>query len=305
MLIASYEVKASDGRFRVPAELQRAMGQIDRQLVWSLEGWESLGVLRPAKVFDRNLEEALARSAYEPLSRQARAIREWFFCNSHEFELDANARLPLFPAAVARGGDPKGQLVLVCVGGHVTLVTAHRWNTFRTLGLSEQLLTRMDPSLRFAAPIVGADLGQALAETVVAKLFGAAAGLAAAPHQGRRLELEVAGMLQAADVGVVELTQPSQDRGIDLILHLRRGTASNLMYVQCKSGSSKVTVREVRELIGVVGRDGASGGLMVATADATDVAREEARISRVPLSVVQTQQLAAWLETQSPTPSGS
>ncbi|WP_158634481.1 restriction endonuclease [Amycolatopsis sp. WAC 01375] len=112
----------------------------------------------------------------------------------------------------------------------------------------------------------------------------------------RRFEEDVAAAIDSFDVGLVELTQFSADGGMDAVLYLRDGSKLRVVYVQFKSGQRRATVKEVRELIGVVARDGASTGLLVSASGFTKDAKREASISRVKVSLTTAQELAKLFE---------
>jgi DNA-binding transcriptional regulator/RsmH inhibitor MraZ len=111
----------------------------------------------------------------------------------------------------------------------------------------------------------------------------------------RRLELDVGAALEMANIGVVEITQPSADGGADLLVYIPSDGGHRILVVQCKSGRARASVKELRELIGVVGRDGAHLGLLVAVAGFTSSARDEARMSRIPVRLADTGSVASWL----------
>lgn len=98
-----------------------------------------------------------------------------------------------------------------------------------------------------------------------------------------QVENNVALALATLGFSVVELTQYAKDDGIDVAVHAK--SASNgerrVAYVQCKASGKPATVRELRELIGTVARDGAHSGILVSACGFTNQAKREAATSMV------------------------
>lgn len=297
VLLASFHVTiGSRHRMRVPAEICRAFGS---ELTWSLDSAAPHGVIRPGWRYDAEIEAAIA--SRNPLSREARLLRQWFSANAWDFELRDHARVDVPFALLGEDADPgPRRVVLLCVGGRAAVLPLRMWETLRELGAAESYVTRLRPTSSLTAPIAGTEVGDAVVEAVLRQLFDAPELTVEMFRAGRRMELWAAGGLEAADFGLVELTQPSHDGGIDLIVHLRGGGHNNLLYVQCKSGLRKPTVTDIRELIGVVARDGARSGLLISSVSATDLANEEARVSKVPVAATTSIRLAEWVDGFAP-----
>ncbi|MEE9443230.1 MAG: restriction endonuclease [candidate division Zixibacteria bacterium] len=107
----------------------------------------------------------------------------------------------------------------------------------------------------------------------------------------RKFEIVVAEVLDRSGVGIIEVTQPSKDYGIDVIIYLPDG---ELYYVQCKAGRKPANVRDVREVIGVVARDNRKAGVLVALSGFTSSAKTETSISNLSIELVNAPQLATW-----------
>lgn len=91
----------------------------------------------------------------------------------------------------------------------------------------------------------------------------------------RDFELLVALMFHRRDFNVI-ITQRSRDGGYDLKLNRIHSGAAESSVVECKRYTSNVGVKDLRALLGVVERDGATRGLLVTTADFTQAAKSEA-----------------------------
>lgn len=72
------------------------------------------------------------------------------------------------------------------------------------------------------------------------------------------------------------VTQRSHDSGCDIKLHRATAGTTESSVVECKRYTKNVGVKELRALLGVVERDGATRGLLVTTAGFTRCARAEA-----------------------------
>ena len=119
--------------------------------------------------------------------------------------------------------------------------------------------------------------------------------------RARDLELAIGEILARANVGVVEVTQMNADGGVDVIVYVPRDAPGHdIIYVQVKSGQRRVTVREVRELIGVVGRDRATAGMLVASSGFTRGAKREASLSHIKVKLYEAIQLATRVGQQTP-----
>jgi restriction system protein len=77
----------------------------------------------------------------------------------------------------------------------------------------------------------------------------------------------------------VKLTRRSHDGGVDIIIHRTKASKKELSLVECKRYINKIGVKEVRALLGVVEREGATRGLIVATSGFTRGAWSEANQS--------------------------
>lgn len=112
----------------------------------------------------------------------------------------------------------------------------------------------------------------------------------------RKLEYKVAEAFSNRVDGIIELTQPSKDCGIDICVRIANGVDVRNLYVQVKSGGKRATVSDLRELIGVTARDGAKMGLLITSSGATADALREARGSKVAVDVRHIEELSTWIE---------
>ncbi len=74
----------------------------------------------------------------------------------------------------------------------------------------------------------------------------------------------------------VKVTQKTRDGGYDVRLNREAAGSAESSVVECKRYRKTVGVKEVRALLGVVERDGATRGLLVTTGSFTHTARTEA-----------------------------
>ena len=294
MLVSTFEPRlGAGGAIRVPAELRRALGS---EITISREGALAIAALRSHAQYDAEITAAVGTARDW---RDAARLQRFFAANAVDDTLEPSGRviLPEFMTARHRAG-PGTDLAMVCFGGRAVVLTTTTWHRIRSMSRDEELTSELLPLGTFTASIVDDGTGDAVAEAVLGSLYGRGAKRAGEFRRGRRLELEVAGRLATADIGIVELTQPSHDQGVDLIVHLRSGNRHNTLYVQCKSGGRKAVVTEVRELIGCVARDGACAGLLVVTSGTTRASEDEARTSKVPVDIVDARRLSGWLATK-------
>ena len=97
----------------------------------------------------------------------------------------------------------------------------------------------------------------------------------------RSYERILAEIYNAKIEGLVELLPYSKDGGVDFVINILNGDDVTPIYVQCKASKRKITVNDVRELIGVVARDSASAGILIATNGYTGQAHFEASVSKI------------------------
>jgi hypothetical protein len=186
-------------------------------------------------------------------------------------------------------------IVLLCVGNRVRFVSYEDWRQVVSnpaSGEARELLESIEATVPYTWSLDPA------VEEEIERAFWLTSQRGSAREDARRFEFEVAEALSSLKVGLVELTQFSSDGGVDAILHLEGSSGASSVYVQCKSGQRRVTVKEVRELIGVVARDGASAGLLVSAAGFTRGAIRETTISRIRVSLATVSNLATNLESQ-------
>lgn len=186
-------------------------------------------------------------------------------------------------------------IVLLCVGNRVRLVSYEDWRQVISNPASGQARELLE-SIEATVPYVWS-LDPAMEEEIE-RAFRVTSRRGVTREDARRFEIEVAEALSSMKTGLVELTQFGSDEGIDVVLHLEDSRGISSVYVQCKNGQRRVTVKEVRELIGVVARDGASAGLLVSTAGFTRGAIRETSISRIRVSLATMSSLATNLESQ-------
>jgi hypothetical protein len=206
---------------------------------------------------------ATSLAELDPTVGDARRLQRFFLAAATETEIKPSRALaiPEFLAqsiGVQSRKRASRELCLLCVGRRGHLVRRAWWQELRLeAGLRE---TVRQLSFGVGTRPLATEAEDQL-ETIIELAMRREHKAAVAPD-GRGLEWQVAGALGHAGVGVVELTRPSHDAGIDIIVHIPQEEGNRVVYVQCKAGSRKATVREVRELIGVVAGDGTSASVL-------------------------------------------
>lgn len=107
-------------RLTVPAKFRAALAE-GVVLATGTDG--CVEVWRPAE-FDERFEAALRNR--NPLSKEARKIRQWFFANSHETELDSAGRVALPASLIAHAGLDK-EVVVTGIGDHLQVWDRAAW----------------------------------------------------------------------------------------------------------------------------------------------------------------------------------
>ena len=107
-------------RLTVPAKYRAALGE-SVVLATGTDG--CIEVWRPDE-FDGVINAALA--GRNPLSREAREIRQWFFGNSHEVELDSAGRVAV-PAPLQGHASLTKEVVVTGAGDHFQIWDRARW----------------------------------------------------------------------------------------------------------------------------------------------------------------------------------
>jgi restriction system protein len=142
----------------------------------------------------------------------------------------------------------------------------------------------------FILPVAGAFRGIALAWLGVCLVAGAGSAVRSyfvARHferlrglsdirevSWRQFESLIGEGFRRRGFSVIETTQAGPDGGVDLVLH----KDSKKFFVQCKQWkASKVGVKPVRELFGVIAARNAAGGFFVTSGEYTEEARAFAR----------------------------
>src|SRR4051812_1601816 len=100
----------------------------------------------------------------------------------------------------------------------------------------------------------------------------------------------------------VEVTAPSRDGGRDLLVSVLNPLGDFLYFVECKRyrARTKVGVRQVRQLFGVVEQERATAGILVTTSRFTRAAIEFQRPIRRRLSLGDYDALVGWIRGQAP-----
>lgn len=110
-------------RLTVPAKFRAALAE-GVVLATGTDG--CVEVWRPAD-FDERLDAALKTA--NPLSKESRKIRQWFFANSHEAELDSAGRVAMPAKLLAHAGLDK-EVVVTGIGDHLQIWDRQRWDAY-------------------------------------------------------------------------------------------------------------------------------------------------------------------------------
>jgi MraZ protein len=112
-------------RLTVPSKFRAAVGE-SVVLATGTDG--CVEVWKPAD-FDDQIAAALA--GRNPLSREARQIRQWFFGNSHEVDLDNAGRVAMPAALIAHAGLDK-EVHVTGAGDHFQVWDRRAWAGHKT-----------------------------------------------------------------------------------------------------------------------------------------------------------------------------
>ena len=118
-------------RLTVPAKYRAELGE-SVVLATGTDG--CVEVWRPGE-FDGRIEAALA--GRNPLSREAREIRQWFFGNSHEIELDSAGRVAV-PASLQGHAGLSKEVVVTGAGDHFQIWDRGKWGDHKS-GLGQKI----------------------------------------------------------------------------------------------------------------------------------------------------------------------
>ena len=118
-------------RLTVPAKFRAALAE---GVVLSLGTAGCVEIWKPED-FDGILNAAL--DGKNPLSVQARKLREYFFANSHEAELDSAGRIPV-PASLQAHAKLDKEVVVTGVGDHLQVWDRATWAAYNA-GLVDEI----------------------------------------------------------------------------------------------------------------------------------------------------------------------
>jgi MraZ protein len=110
-------------RLTVPAKFRAALSE---GVVLAMGTAGCVEVWKPED-FDGRLEAALADK--NPLSREATKVREFFFANSHEAELDSAGRIPV-PGSLHTHAKLGKEVVVTGVGDHLQVWDRAAWASY-------------------------------------------------------------------------------------------------------------------------------------------------------------------------------
>ena len=112
-------------RLTVPAKFRAALAE---GVVLAMGTAGCIEVWKPED-FDGQLETALAGK--NPLSKEARKLREFFFANSHEVDLDSAGRIPM-PQSLHAHAKLGKDVVVTGVGDHLQVWDRAAWTSYNT-----------------------------------------------------------------------------------------------------------------------------------------------------------------------------
>jgi len=110
-------------RLTVPARFRAALAE-GVVLATGTDG--CIEVWKPSD-FDERLDAALRDR--NPLSKEARKIRQWFFANSHEVELDSAGRVAM-PASLIAHAKLDKEVVVTGIGDHLQIWDRRAWSDY-------------------------------------------------------------------------------------------------------------------------------------------------------------------------------
>lgn len=190
----------------------------------------------------------------------------------------------------------KNHLILLSVGNRARLVNAELWQLFRKNPNSENVRHFLEEQrLIFASP---KNINREEKAEKLERFLHDNSKVIRQSSDFRSFELAVGETLDASGIGIIEVTPFAKDGGTDLIVYIPGENGNEIFYVQCKAGRKKTSVKDLRELIGVIARDGVNAGLLISTAGFTSGTIKEAAISKIHVELVKAKKLANWVESK-------
>jgi MraZ protein len=125
-------------RLTVPAKFRAALAE---GVVLAMGTAGCVDIWKPED-FDGRLEAALADK--NPLSREATKVREFFFANSHEVDLDSAGRIAM-PASLHAHAKLDKEVVVTGVGDHLQVWDRSKWADYNAglVGEIDQIIENL------------------------------------------------------------------------------------------------------------------------------------------------------------------
>lgn len=292
MLLNSYSRKVDRKKraLRFPVEMRPHFGD---GLIATIEPAGSLCIYTMPQWLP--VQEALMNLPI--LEASASRLQRLMVGHATETAVDSRNRI-VIPREMAEIAQLEDEVAVLCIGTRMRVLPKRRWIEIqRDPGSSES--SRFLNSIHGAFPDsehelrVEAPLAELL-EDKYRELFACQAR-----KDYRQIEQLVGEIFDAHEVGIVEVTQYSQDDGFDLIVYFRTDTAWEVLFVQIKGGKLCVTVSDVRELVGAISIRGGHAGLLITASSASTHALnacDRSRGTAISVEISGAYQLARWLE---------
>src|SRR3989344_157399 len=296
MIINSYVRRyvQSKGTLQIPAEMQDEF-RGDIVITVRESGHLSLHTLSH---FEK-IEKYFSSISHE--NKATRHLARLIIGSATETYADKRGRLNI-PNPLKEFSGIDGDIAILCVGNEARLLPKEKWEQLHRTPNSEESRSklkslslpfksrRMDTVAEFVEPVKEV-LQQKYKDLLECH----------ASRNYRKFELLIAEIFDCHEVGIIEVTQYSNDGGVDLIIYFDSDFGIEVLFVQVKAGNSLASVSDIRELICAISLRNGNAGLLVSFAGFTFGARNESQRSlstRIKASITDAYKLSNWIETR-------
>ncbi|MET0065543.1 MAG: restriction endonuclease [Candidatus Thiodiazotropha sp.] len=294
MIIRSYVRKfiSKSGRIQIPSEMRDSFSG-DLVLTVTPQRALSLHVPDHWEKYEDQLK------SLPSIEEQNRNLQRLIIGSAYEVGLDKKNRI-LIPRDLTEFAELQDDTAILCVGNMARIVPKRKWKQLHTNPNScesRELLN--DLSLPFFNKNLSSEVVRKVEDALSIKyklLLECSKN-----KEYRQFELLIGEIFDAHRIGVVEVTQYSNDDGIDLVIYIESGSGINVLFIQLKAGNAVATVSDLRELIGVISLHGGNAGLLVTASGFTSTAKDtstESLGTRIKTDLSDAQKLSKWIENR-------
>ena len=296
MLIKSYVRKLVDSRrtLQVPSEMSAEFSQ---NLVMTATPGQGLS-LHKLTHFEKVRKRIESLSSADPLERKIQRLMLGF---ATEIGVDKRGRL-LIPAPLAEYAAISGETAILCVGNSARLVPRDKWKKLHThpnSAESKLLLSDLTLPIFTGHPNPHNRAVETMKEILAERYHNLK--VCQDKKDYREFEFLVGEIFECHNVGIVEVTQYSNDDGIDLVIYIDSESGVDVLFVQLKAGQLSATVSDLRELIGVISLHNGTAGLLISAGSFTSGAVKASAASkgtRIKADISDAFKLSSWIEHQ-------